>query len=313
MPPWDPSSSFVQPLLSQLIASLELIAPSKSAALRDQMDRLEVVVTDEPGLAFAIEGDEDPRQLLVPIAGFEFLWAVSYAHVTIYQHAKASDGQDMEFSVHPSTQLAADVLTFAMQDRLESAPKHVWPAHLPTPSFYPLGATREPSEVELATEVFACSVAWLLHHELGHLALDHLDKWHQEPGDEAAADNAATEWLLEGVTHPVIITKCGLGMATVGIGLFALTCATRQAAALSLYPPSGKRLLTALSHPAFGDHHQAQDYACVSLKVHLDHHRIATEPGPFESTLDRLREYAATADSFELALYSGGLPDTDPA
>lgn len=302
MSTWDPASSFVGPILHQLIASLELIAPGKSGDLQQLLNRLEVVVTDDPGMSFAIAGDDDPRQLLVPIAGFEFLWAISYAHVTIYQHSKASDEQVTALSAHPSTEVAASMLTFAMQDRLESAPKHAWPAYLPRPSFYPLGGTREPTDIELATEVFACAVAWILHHELGHLALDHLDKWDQEPGEEAAADSVATEWLIGGVTHPVIITKCGLGMATAGIGLFALTCATHQPAELSLYPTSGERLLAALSHPAFGDDHQAQDYACMSLKVHFDHYGIAAEPGPFDRILDCLRSYAATAASFERGL-----------
>lgn len=295
-------SSFVAPLLLQLIGSVERIAAGRSEALQALLDRVDVVVTDDPGLAFAVVGDQDPRELLVPVLGLEFLWAISFAHVTIYQHAKASAEEEMVFAVHPSTFAAAKVLSFAMSDRLDSHPTQAWPSNLPTPKFYPVGESREPSEVELATEIFACALAWILHHELGHIALDHLDKWSQEAGDEAAADGAATEWLLNDVTDPVVIMKCGLGMATAAVALFSFTCATRQPTDPSLYPSDGDRLLSALSHKAFGEDHQVHDYACVSLKVHLDHHRIEASPGPFDRAIDCLRSYAATATKHERAL-----------
>lgn len=57
-------------------------------------------------------------------------------------------------------------------------------------------------DTHVATEIFLCSIAWILHHEIAHVVLRHPligTTFAQE--EERQADRHATKWLLEGL-HP---------------------------------------------------------------------------------------------------------------
>jgi hypothetical protein len=92
---------------------------------------------------------------------------------------------------------------------------------------------------------------------------------------------------MDGAKDPNVILKRGLGVSLGVVALGALALARPSGASVSsTHPPAGERILRALTHPAFREQHQVHDFACVALKVHLQHRGIpltADDPNAFES------------------------------
>ena len=283
--PWDPDSSALIAFLPHLVSSIENIAPEKRTELQRLSSRVSFIIDDHPGFVFRARGATDPREIRSSIIGLELLWCLAYAHTLIYQ---AAPRQTDLVPAQPSqnVQAAADVLTFALNDRAtHTSPKHALPQGIPTPEFATLVPGVPVGDLHLATELFLCAAAWLLHHELGHVALDHLDHTIPAPKDELEADNAATTWILDGAPAETVL-KRGLGVGLALLALGAVGLGKRHGSLVgSSYPPTGERIMRALTHPVFGNEHQVHDFTSVGLRVHLEHKGIMIPnlPNAFDS------------------------------
>lgn len=303
-PPWDSARSPVVPHLDRLLGAVRYVAPERAAALQPTLDRVTWCVDDAPGFVFRARGGADPRTIRASVVGLEFLWALSYAHPAIYNAGKDDGAADLDFATRPDTAAAAALLGVAFGDRLGPAPPRcALPAHLPRPHFHEPGAGT-PGLVELATELWAYATGWILHHELSHVRLGHLDTAaataRDEQRDEQDADAAATAWMLEGVTDPALAHKRGLGVALAVLALGSLALANRPTPAqLARYPTAGERILRALCDSALGEDGPVHEFACVALKVHFDHRGLALSRGPFDTAYDCLHAYCRALSRFE--------------
>jgi hypothetical protein len=302
MTDWHPSKSPIIPLLPQLIGALENVAPQKGRELRQLLSSVTIFVTDEPGFTFSVSGDADPRRLSVSIIGLEFLWLISFAHVAMYQNAKEPP-ETGDPAFQQSLADAEEMLQFAFADRGTASPRRSMPKTFPLPGFHAGQFPPDATIAELATELFACAVGWILHHELGHIALKHLDGVGRAPSIERDADAAATGWLLDQVKDSVIATKLGLGIALAVTALAGrLLVFGSDVSDLTRYPTVGERVRASLTHPALEPGSQVQDFMCYALKVHLEHSKIGIAVGPFDTAFECLQHYCGALTIYEQSL-----------
>ena len=297
--PWDPYASPLIPCLDQIIGSIANIAPERRDELTSLVERAKFIVDDEPGFGFRSRGDSDPREVLSSIVGLELLWCLAYAHITIYQEApQLGEGPN---GASPLIQFASGVLVFAFTDRAQPrTPKFALPDDIPRPAFWDMVQKGSFTNLHMATDVFACATAWILHHELAHVDLGHLDTTMAVQQDELDADHAATEWILASAPSNTV-TKRGLGIALALAALVALALGRPYGhARRSNYPPTAERILRVMSHPAFGVEHQVHDFAAVAINTHLQQRRIPTPV--VENAYDALHAACALVKSWELGL-----------
>lgn len=205
-------------LLTNLINSIERVAPEKAASLRRQVE--------EEHISFAIDGvsremvffaTPSTSTITFGLHSLEFLWARAFAYSSLYDFltsmlVRGEDISDVDLS-QPAIKPAMDLLSWAIstefQIRNGSNANSEWPVNLPRPS---PDADRTTFE-NAADELMLVAVAAILHHEIGHIVRDHdprtldldengnptaesretLRRWENE------ADAWAAEWLLDGL------------------------------------------------------------------------------------------------------------------
>jgi hypothetical protein len=158
---WDPNTSPLFSFLSEVVSSVANIAPEHRAELDALAPRVRFVIDDEPGFIFRARGAVDPREVRSSIVGLEFLWCLSFAHLSIYQAAdRIGAPARVSGSNTANFDKAAEMLTFAFTDRMgPQHPEHTLPKEFPVPEFARLEFPAEVGDVHMATEVFLCAVA----------------------------------------------------------------------------------------------------------------------------------------------------------
>ncbi|MBD4053771.1 cell death peptidase Lit, partial [Xanthomonas citri pv. citri] len=69
---------------------------------------------------------------------------------------------------------------------------------------------------QVASEIFLCAIAWILHHEISHVVLQHpLVTTAFSTQEEREADSHATKWILGNLYESAPeLKKRALGIAT---------------------------------------------------------------------------------------------------
>ena len=297
-----PDDSPVFPFLTSIAGSLLTVAPEKGDDLKKQLCDLAVrlVIDQDVERLFRAVVRDGRRNICCSIFGAEALWASAYAYWVVYSKLKTARGTELLFSEHDDTKILPELLDFAFSDRLGRRDTRPWPSHLPGPVGHMDGEVE--TDVNAATELWLCALAWILHHELAHLRLGHVAKREQELSDEIEADEGATDWLLGGVTDQAVLLKRSLGIATATVWISGLVLQREHRSSMRnrTHPHASERILRALSHSALAEVNQAQEFAFVALKVHLDHWRVSVPPVAYDDGRDALHAYCKALTDWEL-------------
>jgi hypothetical protein len=296
-----PEASPVFPFMNGIAASILNIAPEKEQQLNSILTEHSVrfVMDQCTDAVFRARLTDGRNEVRCSVYGAEIIWAATYSYVAVHRLLKDNGGRELRFADEPRTAAVPQLLEFAFERRYGQQATESWPAELPAPRLYAPGSDLD--DQVLSTELWLCALAWIQHHELAHIALGHLAKAEQEVSDELAADDAATAWLMSGVTEPAAKLKRSLGIAIalVAVAGFSFHRNSRVPGKRT-HPPAGERIMRALSHSSFEDDHQAQELACVALKIHLDRNRLRPTLGPFKSVSECLFAYCRTMIDWEL-------------
>jgi hypothetical protein len=288
------------------------IAPEKGEEVLAliKKHKIEFVLEDNPYFDFyATTVEHDHHRIAVSVRGLEVLWALSYLDWVLYraaqEAARANSTSDFEFRAHEVAARAGALADWALTHAVDALTDTPWPADLPQPaaarSVTPTatgGATttdvEEVSDERMADEIFLCAVAWILHHELAHIEAGHTDVVTVDSvADERAADAAATQWILDGVTDDIVIQKRGLGIAAATVALAALELQLPAADphAARSHPKAAERLRAALSHTAFGGDHVVLYFAVIALKAHFDRAGLVLPRTRYDTAEECLDDY----------------------
>lgn len=180
------------------------IAPEKKHVLNALIDDNNIIISfvNEPNFKIRvtkIEGDA-LHKIVLPIASLEYLWAFSHFFwVFTQEYSKAQENNDENFDLAGNDRLRCsdELLTWA-KTNLQTTGLEPWPEKYPKPEAYSQGS----EDSKVATEIFLCAIAWIIHHEIAHVVLQHpLVTTAFSIQEERQADLHATDWILGDNSH----------------------------------------------------------------------------------------------------------------
>lgn len=201
-------------------------APEKESLCAKHRDnfRITFALVDERLFGIRVRHDEESNpEVILPIAALEYLWAFShYTWVLTQEYAKSQKegASQLDYTGNERLKESFLVLTWAKNNILGSG-KDGWPQKLPSPKMVPKS---HGDDEHVASELFLCALAWMLHHERAHVVLNHPfvnTTFSQQ--EERQADAFATSWLLDGLEeNDPRLKKRAMGIAVAVLCLQSL-------------------------------------------------------------------------------------------
>lgn len=167
--------------------------------------------------------EESNPEVVLPIVALEYLWAFShYCWVLTQEYAQAQRNSASDFDCVGNKRLkeSFDLLDWAKKNLTDSGVEQ-WPQTGPRPRHSPAS---HGDDEHVASEIFLCSLAWMLHHEIAHVVLNHpFVNTSLSDIEERDADEFATKWLLGGLEESdPRLKKRALGIAVAVLCLQSL-------------------------------------------------------------------------------------------
>lgn len=218
---------------------------------------------------FSFRVNTETKEIKLPKAALEYLWCACYAFYIIYREysiANADQSAEFDLDKNEKTRDALSLYKWGILQLEQSTPKE-WPKDKAKPE--KSATTHE--DIKVTNELYLCAAAWILHHEFGHILLNHknspINNEHSR-AQEREADESATKWILDGVTDEDKLQKRGLGIA-----IAALVLTSRDILAgefkETTHPKSFERLYEAIN-PYFPEQdHLVYAFSTIILHVHM--------------------------------------------
>jgi len=211
-------------LYKHLIPSLANIAPEKAKELQELLDKNKITfVIDDRSKDMVFFANPADNSITIGLNALERLWARAYGYVNLYEYMTKkllADPTITDFdltdpAVKPGMDLLAWTVDVETRLRRPDLGDVSWPIDLPRPD---PSAAKDTLE-NAADELFLCTVASILHHEVGHVQLGHDPRTLPKPtpgvrpeddpqvkeaneirlGWEKEADAWSANWLLDGL------------------------------------------------------------------------------------------------------------------
>jgi len=263
-------SSPIENLYQFVLAAPFSAAPAKAKELFQLLEqrRVQFSYVDDPGFVFEAGSTSEEGLIRASVPTLELLWAAAYSYWEMYQLITAvqrrPDRRRMRTEFNRRVEME-DLYGWALANVARGAGEE-WPPQLPLPSLsYERG-----SAVHVATELFLVAVAWILHHEVGHIVFRHSDeKSRSVRAHEWEADERATSWLFDGVEDIAIRQKLGLGLVVALAMLAARRKPGEHSTAPEDHPHPLERLPHALAAIGAGDNDVVYAFAIAALQMNM--------------------------------------------
>jgi len=245
------------------------VAPEKSNRCAQNRDdhKIECIMVDEPkfGVRVRLSTKNKTPEIVLPIASLEYLWAFSlYCWVLIQEYATAQRAGESQFDCLGNQRIteSADILQWAKSNMLDSG-TDPWPESGPRP----VQDLHSVDDSRVATELFLCAIAWIMHHEIAHVVLGHpLITTVFSEQEEQEADRFATEWLLDGLPkNDPKLKKRALGLTVAVLCLQSLEVGTTSCLR-NTHPAAHDRIFNSTSIYQVGDDEVVQATCTVVLQ-----------------------------------------------
>ncbi len=241
------------------------IAPEKETECQEHRDNYGVSIDLIDDSEFSIRVNLSSNTIMLPIASLEYLWAFSlYCWVLTQEYSSAQKSGANEFDCVGNVRLRSshELLKWAKDNLLTTGLKE-WPSGLPVPEHSPDNC----SDVHVANELFLCSLGWMIHHEMGHIVLQHppLETTLSEQ-EEKDADRHATDWLLSGLeVNCPMMKKRALGIAVGVLCLQSLEVSSKSCLR-NTHPNAHDRIFDCLSKYEVGAEEVVEAFVTVVMQ-----------------------------------------------
>jgi hypothetical protein len=244
------------------------IAPERALELAEdeRTDKFHLVWSDRPG--FDIGVVVQTQQATLPIAALEYLWCCAYLFWVLYQEyveAQRSSNSGLDLAQSPRATNAINLLNWASRNMAQPGVQP-WPDG----SAHPMRNPEYASDAHVANELFLCAIAWIIHHELGHVRKRHNRADALFPlKKEQEADFEATDWVMCRSSVSLETQKRQLGIVTALMAIQFLDKPTRGDSYVRSHPLSIERLDYCLDRAEVGDDSVVCAFAAVALQFQL--------------------------------------------
>jgi hypothetical protein len=260
----------IRVLDQDIINSLLKIAPEHQEKLEEFKVKFDPEVFFTSDRKFSFRVDTENKVIKIPTVSLEYLWCASYTFYLIYQkytiaHNSSTD-KVFDLQSDPELKLALEMYQWS-NNSLRNKDGFCWKENYPSPQ---KNTEDMESDESIATELFLCAIAWILHHEIAHI-------YHQHPNQttdaesraqEKEADSSATKWILENITDSKILQKRGLGIA---IAVLAITSQDILSGSFNAttHPKSFERLFDVIDPYFIDENHLVYSFITIILRFHM--------------------------------------------
>lgn len=254
--------------LENAIASCAFrIAPEREKELAELRDLKNLTLTLEDAPGFNIRVRLPEHEVVINVAALEFLWASAHAHLILYNEysfAQRSDSITFDTGGNERCQKAMELLAWAGQNLLDKG-TDIWPLSLPRPVRFPV----KNCDTHVANELFLCALAWIIHHEIVPVRLNHQALVSTcSIVEEKDADLAATKWILEKSTVPQESWKRTFGIAAAILALQGFK-SPDQFIFLKTHPSTFERIDNCLTAAGVSEDDEVFAFAAVTMQIQL--------------------------------------------
>lgn len=232
-------------LTDAISESLSKIAPENQNQLASLVKEhnIEIQYVDESGFGIRVTKSEDDNQyrIILPVASLEYLWCFCHffwVFTQEYSNAQKNNESNLHIDGNERLKTSIELLSWA-RDNLKSTNLKQWPDIYPRPEM----VNPEMDDSVVASEIFLCAIAWIMHHEMAHVVLKHpLINTAFSTQEENDADEYATNWILkECNTESAQFQKRKIGIIT---GLLCLQSldVSKIASENNTHPPACERI-----------------------------------------------------------------------
>ncbi len=169
-----------------------------------------------------------------------------------------------------ASQILAWAVTGDIRGKLKDYERDFIPEHIPDDILKLVDSCLPPKQQDIAGEIYANAIVWILYHELTHIQMGHKEcEGLESLEQERQADRLAAEWMLdaEGI-DPVVLHKRQLGIAT-ALGWLTATTAFLGPGSRTTHPAAYDRLYQTLEQYIPREHEDVWLYVQVMLVLHL--------------------------------------------
>lgn len=243
------------------------IAPERENELAELRDahNLTIALVDEPGFNVRVRLLE--REVVINVAALEFLWASAHAHLILYNEyclAQQSGSATFDTGGTDRSRRAMELLAWAGRN-ISSNGTEIWPATLPRPTRFPA----DKSDGHVTNELFLCALAWIIHHEIAHIRLNHQAVVTTcSVAEEKDADVAATKWILDKSKVVQESRKRTFGIAAAILALQGFH-SPEQFISLKTHPSTFERIDYCLSAAGVPEDDEVFAFAAVTMQIQL--------------------------------------------
>lgn len=254
-------------LRNAIASSAFRIAPERNSELAQWNDsnNLKLVLVDSPH--FNISVCLSKLEVTINIASLEYLWASIHAHLMLYDeygNAQRCGSEQFDSGNNLRTKNAIDLLSWSVKN-LHGSGTDSWPIGLPFPVQFPLPGC----DIHVTNELFLCAVAWIIHHEICHVRLEHQAFLTTSSiSEEKDADICATKWILDNCHVPQEFKKRIFGIATAILALQGLDSAPNFNT-LQTHPKTFERIDYCLTAAALSEEDEIFLFASVIMQIQL--------------------------------------------
>lgn len=247
------------------------IAPEKELECENLRNKhgIEFEITDDLHFDIRVKSDEQEQKSVItlPVSALEYLWAFSFWCWVVIQEYQESQkcGHEMFDPVGNERLKTAHKLISWAKSNLMTTGTDDWPLDLPQPTEDDV----DESDTAVARELFLCALGWIVHHEIGHIGLEH------SPGDvaysdqnEKAADTYATDWILDNLEAECpMLKKRSIGVAAATLCLQSFELNDQMAGCLrNTHPDAHVRLYESLTKYQVGTEEVIEAFVVVILQ-----------------------------------------------
>lgn len=242
------------------------IAPEREVELGDWSDltKFSIAIVDRKG--FSIKVSVKKREASLPVAALEYLWAASHAYIVLYDEycTAQKDGEEyFDTSGNSRRRNAIDLGKWAVDNMFGSATED-WPCNFPMPD----DKAPHGSDIHVANELFLCAIAWIIHHEIAHVKLEHPDvESVTSLSEEREADISATSWILAHSDVEAEYRKRTVGIATAILAIQGTESNTGDI--LQTHPKAFERLYDCLENAQIDDDNEVYAFSSFVMQMQL--------------------------------------------
>lgn len=253
-------------LLEDHIAGVAFsIAPEKADRCKESSDKHGIYFELIDDNDFSIRVRMDNATIILPISSLEYLWAFSlYCWVLTQEYANGQRAGFKQIDCVGNDRLrSAHTLLEWASKNIQGTGRDIWPEDLPAPAKEP----KDCSDIHVANELFLCSLGWMVHHEIGHIVLQHpalVTNFSEQ--EEKEADRHATNWLLSELDdNSPVLKKRALGIAAGVLCLQSLEVKSKSCLR-NTHPNAHDRIFDCLSKYTVGTEEIIEAFCTVILQ-----------------------------------------------